>query len=99
VLTVGDLVLDPATRTCQRGDAPIVLTAREFSLLEHLMRNHDQVVPKLVLLDAVWGHDFSGDPNVAEVYVGYLRKKIDAPFGRHSLITVRGSGYRLVDDG
>jgi two-component system OmpR family response regulator len=98
VLQVGDLHLDPATRECNRAGTPIDLTAREFALLEHLMRNHEEVVPKQVLLAQVWGHERDADPNVVEVYLGYLRKKVDAPFGRRSLVTVRGAGYRVVDD-
>ena len=98
-MEIGDLVLDPASRECRRGDTSIPLTAREFSLLEALLRRPGEVVPKHELLDRVWGHDFQGDPNVVEVYVGYLRRKIDAPFGRQSLVTVRGLGYRVVDDG
>ena len=97
-LEVGDLVLDPATRECRRAGAPITLTAREFELLEALMRRPGDVLRKRELLDAVWGHDFDGDLNVVEVYVGYLRRKIDAPFNRRSLQTVRGTGYRLVPD-
>jgi two-component system OmpR family response regulator len=95
-LEVGDLVLDPATRACQRGPTPVPLTPRELSLLELLMRHPGQVLTKVEILDRVWGHDFNGDPNVVEVYVGYLRRKIDEPFGRRSLQTVRGAGYRLV---
>jgi DNA-binding response OmpR family regulator len=98
VLTVGDLTLDPATRECHRGTEPIELTAREFALLEHLMRHPHEVVTKRQLLEEVWGHERDADPNVVEVYVGYLRRKIDGPFGRHSLVTVRGAGYRVVDD-
>jgi DNA-binding response OmpR family regulator len=98
VLQVGDLLLDPATRECHRGGASIDLTAREFALLEHLMRRPDTVVSKGELLEAVWGHASDADPNVVEVYVGYLRKKVDAPFDRHSIVTVRGMGYRVVDD-
>jgi len=98
VLQVGDLRLDPATRECWRGEEPIELTAREFGLLEHLMRHHDEVVTKMTLLDEVWGADDDRGPNVVEVFVGYLRRKIDAPFDRHSLVTVRGAGYRIVDD-
>ncbi len=74
------------------------LTAREFSLLEFLMRKDGNVASKPEILDHVWGIDFEGDPNVVEVYVGYLRKKIDAPFGLETLQTVRGSGYRLESD-
>ena len=97
VLSVGDLVLDPARRTCHRAGAPVALTAREFALLEALVRHGGAVVPKADLLDEVWGEDFGGDPNVVEVYVGYLRRKIDHPFGRASLRTVRGAGYQVVD--
>jgi two-component system OmpR family response regulator len=96
VLTVGDLSLDPATRECHRGDEPIELTAREFALLEHLMRHPQEVVAKSDLLEDVWGQEHDADPNVVEVYIGYLRKKVDAPFGRHSIVTVRGAGYRVV---
>ena len=99
VLTVGDLRLDPATRECHRGAEPIDLTAREFSLLEHLLRHPDEIVGKVALLEEVWGHERDADPNVVEVYIGYLRRKIDAPFGRHSILTVRGAGYRVVADG
>jgi len=98
VLEVGGLRLDPATRECWRGEEQIELTAREFGLLEHLMRHHDEVVTKTTLLDEVWGADDDRGPNVVEVFVGYLRRKIDAPFDRHSLVTVRGAGYRIVDD-
>jgi DNA-binding response OmpR family regulator len=98
-LEVGDLVLDPGTRGCSRAGTPIGLTMRELDLLEVLMRRPHDVVPKRDLLDEVWGHDFTGDPNIVEVYVGYLRRKIDVPFGRATLQTVRGAGYRLVGDG
>ena len=100
VLEVGDLVLDPAAHRVTRGNADISLTPREFALLSALMRRPGEVLGKTELLADVWGgHDFD-DPNVVEVYVGYLRRKIDAPFQRHSVETVRGSGYRLVaDDG
>ncbi|MGQ0830073.1 MAG: response regulator transcription factor [Microthrixaceae bacterium] len=98
VLAVGDLLLDPATRACRRGGAAIELTTREFALLEHLMRHPDEVVSKGAILEHVWGQEGDGDPNLVEVYVGYLRKKIDTPFDRHSLVTIRGAGYRVVDD-
>jgi two-component system, OmpR family, response regulator len=97
-LAVGDLTVDPAARECRRGAVPIALTAREFTVLEHLLRHGDAVVSKVDLVNAVWGHDFEGDPNVAEVYVGYLRRKVDAPFERRSIVTVRGVGYRVIDD-
>jgi two-component system OmpR family response regulator len=94
-IVIGDLVLDPLPRTCRRGDTDIALTTREYELLEALMRKPGQVVPKQDLLERVWGEDFDGDPNVVEVYVGYLRRKIDRPFERHDLETVRGVGYRI----
>lgn len=97
-LTCGTLVLDPATRVCTRAESPIALTAREFSLLEALMRREGDIVAKPTLLDEVWGHDFMGDPNIVEVYVGYLRRKIDDPFHVKTILTVRGAGYRLVAD-
>ena len=97
-LEVGDLRLDPATRECRRDGTAIALTAREFDVLEALMGRAGEVLTKSELLDGVWGHDFLGDVNVVEVYVSYLRRKIDAPFGRTSLQTVRGAGYRLVND-
>jgi len=97
-LTVGDLVLDPATRSVRRGDAAIELTAKEFALLEFLMRRGGDVVSRTELLDHAWDFAFDGDPHIVTVYVGYLRDKIDRPFGRASLETVRAAGYRLRDD-
>ncbi|HLH28455.1 MAG TPA: response regulator transcription factor [Acidimicrobiales bacterium] len=99
VLRAGDLTLDPAEHRCRRGDAEIDLTPREFALLHYLMRFAGEVVSKGDLLVHVWGDRFEGDPNIAEVYVGYLRRKIDVPFGRASLETVRGVGYRLAAGG
>jgi DNA-binding response OmpR family regulator len=99
VLTAGDLVLDPARRRCERAGVEVRLTAREFSVLEALMRRVGEVVSKTELLQQVWDEHFDGDPNVVEVYVGYLRRKLDAPFGRHTISTVRGAGYRLNSDG
>jgi DNA-binding response OmpR family regulator len=99
MLRAGDLTIDPGRRTCVRGDTDVSLTAREFDLLEALMRRAGDVCSKSELLDEVWGHDFGGDANVVEVYVGYLRRKVDVPFSRASLQTVRGVGYRLVVDG
>lgn len=95
ILEVGDLALDPVTCTVTRGTDPIELTPREFALLEYLMRNPGKVLSKSELLDHVWDTNFDGPHNVVEVYVGYLRKKIDAPFGVQSVTTVRGFGYRL----
>src|SRR6201994_3599090 len=100
VLRAGDLSLDPASRTVRRGPACLELTAREFSLLEYLMRHRGMVVSKAELLSHVWDDpDEIADLNVVEVYVGYLRRKIDAPFGRRSVQTVRGAGYLLAGDG
>jgi DNA-binding response OmpR family regulator len=99
VLSAGDLTLDPATRAVQRDQAEISLTPREFALLEFLMRHRGEVVAKTQILSNVWDSHYSGDPNVVEVYVGYLRRKVDVPFGRRALETVRGVGYRLAADG
>jgi len=99
VLTAGDLILDPAAHSCRRGQKLIELSRREFSLLEFLMRRPDQVTSKGEILDHVWDFDFEGDDNIVEVYVRYLRRKIDIPFGRHAIETVRGAGYRLAGDG
>jgi DNA-binding response OmpR family regulator len=99
-LIVGDLALDPIHHTCRRGEVPIDLTRREYALLEAFMHHVGEAVPKIQLLREVWGDDFEGHANVVQVYVGYLRRKIDVPFGRRSLQTLRGSGgYRLVADG
>jgi two-component system OmpR family response regulator len=95
-LTVGDLVLDPAAHTVARAGHNVELTPREFALLEFLMRRAGEAVSKADLLHHVWDAHYEGDANVVEVYVGYLRRKIDTPFGRQSLQTVRGAGYRLV---
>ncbi|GIL31977.1 response regulator transcription factor [Actinocatenispora comari] len=98
VLSAGDLTLDPATKEVSRGGRSIELTPREFALLEYLLRRGEAVVSKIELLDHVWDAPEDTDPNVVEVYVGYLRRKIDTPFDRSSLRTVRGAGYRLVAD-
>jgi two-component system, OmpR family, response regulator len=95
VLIAGDLTLDPAEHRCRRGDTEIALTPREFFLLEYLMHRAGESVTKREIIDHVWGESFEGDPNIIEVYIGYLRRKIDRPFGRTSLETVRGIGYRL----
>jgi DNA-binding response OmpR family regulator len=99
VLAAGDLALDPAKHQVTRGETEIELTPREFSLLEYLLRRAGEVVPKVDILRNVWDPHHEGDLNVVEVYVGYLRRKIDAPFGRRAVQTVRGAGYRLAADG
>jgi DNA-binding response OmpR family regulator len=98
VLEAGDLGLDPAARRAWRGDAMLELTSRELALLEFLLRRRDEVVSKREILDHVWDTDYEGDPNIVEVYVRHLRNKLDRPFGRASIQTVRGTGYRLVTD-
>jgi two-component system OmpR family response regulator len=99
VLEVGDLRLDPASRRTWRGEVELSLTSREFSLLETLMRQPDRVIGRFDLLEHVWDQSYENRSNVIEVYIGYLRDKIDRPFGRRSLETVRGAGYRLRGDG
>ena len=95
-LTVGDLVLDPNTRVVTRGGQRISLTAKEFAVLQFLMRHPQDVLSKAEILDNAWDHAFDGSDNIVEVYIGYLRKKIDIAFGVQSLETVRGMGYRLM---
>ncbi|MEV0174203.1 response regulator transcription factor [Streptomyces sp. NPDC050803] len=95
VIRVGDLEVDPAARSCRRGATPVVLTAREFAVLEYLARRSGETVTKTEVLDHVWDHRFGGDVNVVEVYVSALRRKIDTPFGRRTIHTVRGIGYRF----
>lgn len=94
-LQVGDLVIDSSSLSCRRGDVGIELTPREFSVLEALIRRSPSIVRKSELIDHVWGMDFDGDPNIAEVYVGYVRRKIDRPFGTKTVRTVRGVGYQV----
>jgi len=94
-LTVDDLTIDPASRAVHRGAAPIRLTAKEFALLEVLARRAGEVVPRADLLARCWDDAFDGDSNVLDVFIRYLRQKIDRPFGRQSIETVRGVGYRL----
>ncbi len=97
-LAFGDLVLDPAKRTCRRAGQPVPLTTKEFAVLECLLRHDGQVVAKHEILEQVWDLAYRGDPNIVEVYVSALRRKLDAPFGRRTITTVRGIGYRLVAD-
>ena len=96
--SVGDLRVDPIARRVWVGDDEIDLTAREFDVLTYFVRRPDTVLTKKDLLDGVWADDFDGDPNIVEVYVGRLRQKIDAPYGRNSIETLRGAGYRLSGD-
>ncbi|MGH2915331.1 MAG: response regulator transcription factor [Solirubrobacteraceae bacterium] len=98
VLAVDDLRLDPAARRAWRGDTELPLTAREFSLLETFMRHPGEVLARFDLLEHVWDDSYENRSNVIEVYIGYLRDKLDRPFGRRSLETVRGAGYRLRTD-
>jgi DNA-binding response OmpR family regulator len=99
VLRTGDLVLDPARHRLHRGSTEIALTPREFSLLSYLMANADRAVSKIRILEEVWDDAFDGDVNNVEIYIGYLRRKIDVPFGRTSIRTVRGVGYVFDPDG
>lgn len=98
-LRAGDLVMDPAARTCRRGEKLIALTSREMAVLEYLMRRAGQVVTKSDIVEHVWDMNFDGDLNVVEVHVSALRRKLDAPFDRQSIETVRGAGYRLDAEG
>jgi two-component system, OmpR family, response regulator len=99
VLEVGDLRLDPATRQAWRGEREVRLSAKEFALLETFMRRPGQVLSRYQLLEHAWDYAYENRSNVVDVYVRYLRAKIDRPFGRDSLETVRGVGYRLRKDG
>jgi two-component system OmpR family response regulator len=99
VLESGDLRFDPVDKRTWRGDQEVSLTAREMALLEFLLRHRGEVVSKTDILDHVWDGRFDGDPNIVEVYVGHLRNKLDRPFARASIQTIRGAGYRLAADG
>jgi two-component system OmpR family response regulator len=99
VLEVGSLRLDPATRQVWRGEVGIELSAKEFALLETFLRRPGEALTRLDLLEHAWDYAYENRSNIVDVYVGYLRAKIDRPFGRHSIETVRGVGYRLRDDG
>jgi len=95
----GDLRIDPSQRRAWRGDVEIELTSRQFDVLEFLVRRAGQVLSKREILEGVWAYEFDGDPNIVEVYIRRLRTRIDEPFERHSIETIRGAGYRLVPDG
>ncbi len=99
VLSAGDLRLDPATRSVVRSDTPISVSAREFALLELLLRHKGEVLTRTTILDHVWDFAYDGTSNIVDVYVRYLRDKVDRPFDRASIETLRGTGYRLRSDG
>lgn len=97
-LIVGDLAIDSSTRTVTRGEDRIPVTTREFDLLEFLVRRRGRVLSKAEILDGVWTHDFEGDPNIVEVYIRRLRRKIDEPYRKQTITTIRGAGYRIDDN-
>ena len=98
VIEIGDLRLDPAAHQCRRGDTEILLSPREFAVLEYLAHHAGVAVSKRTLLEHVWDFAFEGDDNIVEVYVRRIRRKIDEPFGRATIQTVRGAGYRIDPD-
>jgi two-component system OmpR family response regulator len=98
-LKVGDLLLDPARHEVRRNGIDVALSAKEFSLLELFMRHPDQVLSRTRIIEHVWDFAYNGSSNVVDQYVKYLREKIDRPFGREDLGTVRGAGYRLRSSG
>jgi len=98
VLTVGDIVLDPARHSVARAGVDVQLSAKEFALLHELMRHEGEVLSRTHLIDHVWDTAYDGASNVVDVYIGYLRGKLDRPFGRDTIETVRGAGYRLRTD-
>ncbi|HKE69860.1 MAG TPA: response regulator transcription factor [Nocardioidaceae bacterium] len=99
MLSAGDLELDPAGHVVRRGEASISLSAREFSVLELLLRRKGEVLSRTAILEHVWDFAYDGTSNVVDVYIRYLRDKVDRPFGRSAIETVRGAGYRLRPDG
>lgn len=98
-VTVGALAIDPASRRVSVSGTAVELTRREFDVLEYMIRRRGQAVTKDELLSGVWGFDFAGDPNIVEVYVARLRRKVDDPFATNHITTLRGVGYRIADDG
>ena len=98
VIEYGEITLDPARRVCTRAATRVDLTPREFALLEQLLRAEGQTLTRQALLDSVWGPDHPGSSNVCDVYIRYLRRKLDEPFGTNMIETVRGVGYRVVSD-
>jgi two-component system, OmpR family, response regulator len=99
VLTAGDLTLDPSQHRVARAGTPVELTPREYGVLEFLMRRKGTVLAKTEILSGVWDSHYDGGENVVEVYIRYLRKKIDEPYGRRAIRTVRGAGYLLDPEG
>jgi two-component system, OmpR family, response regulator len=99
VLSAGDLELDPAGHAVRRGDTAIQLSAREFAMLELLLRRKGEVLSRTAILEHVWDFAYDGGSNVVDVYIRYLREKVDRPFGRQAIETERGAGYRLRADG
>jgi two-component system OmpR family response regulator len=99
VYEAGDVALDPGRHRCRVGETDVPLTAREFAVLEFLMRRAGEVVTKAEILDNVWDFAFDGDPNIVEVYIRHLRRKLDEPFDRRLIETIRGAGYRLDPKG
>lgn len=99
LMKVDDLVVDPARRRCRRGTVDVTLTPKEFTVLEYLMRRHGEAVTKAEILAHAWDFAYDGDPNIVEVYVSNLRRKIDAPFGCTNLRTVWGVGYEVISAG
>jgi DNA-binding response OmpR family regulator len=97
-LRSGDLTLDPIRHECRRRGEPVHLTPREVAVLACLLGQPGEVIPKAELLGTVWGDDFGGDPNIVEVYIRHLRRKLDEPFGVRTIETVRGVGYRLAEE-
>jgi two-component system OmpR family response regulator len=95
ILVAGDLMLDPAKRRVTRGGTEVELTPREFAMLELFLRHPEEALTRTRILEHVWDFAYEGDSNVVDVYVRYLREKVDRPFGRRSIETVRGVGYRL----
>jgi two-component system OmpR family response regulator len=98
-LEAGDLIVDPATHAVERGGTAVTLTAREFRVLEYLARRAGEVVTRTDLLEHVWDQNYPGSTNIVDVYVGYLRKKLEQPFGRPLIRTVRGVGFQLDAEG
>ncbi len=98
IIQVGDLVLDPASRRVSRNGSGVTLSPKEFSLLHELMRHPGRALSRTHLLEHVWDFAYDGTSNVVDVYIGYLREKLDRSYGRRSIVTVRGAGYTVVDD-